>query len=130
LFPEFIQMENCVDTKTWGFLPEGHIDKGGDIYNYPIPGQSHVGGGGVEFALYPEGVLGKPSLAKAEKAYQAIENYLNYVVKLHNDILAKFPPGVLPEAKYMTQRGKEEIDLLLKGPDQGGRHIYTVAWPS
>ena len=69
LFPELVQMENCVDNKTWGFLPEGHIDKGGDIYNYPIPGQSHVGGGGVEFALYPEGVLGKPSLAKAEKAF-------------------------------------------------------------
>jgi creatinine amidohydrolase len=30
----------------------------------------------------------------------------------------------------MTQRGKEEIDLLLKGPDNGGRHIYTIAWPS
>jgi hypothetical protein len=119
-----------VDTKTWGFLPEGHIDKGGDIYNYPIPGQSHIGGGGVEFALYPEGVLGRPSLAKAEKAYQAIQNYLDYVVRLHNDILAKFPPGVLPEAKYMTQRDREEIELLLKGPDRGGKHLYTIAWPS
>jgi creatinine amidohydrolase len=37
---------------------------------------------------------------------------------------------VLPEAKWMTQRGAEEIDLLLKGPDRGGRHLYTVAWPS
>jgi creatinine amidohydrolase len=83
----------------------------------------------VEFALYPEGVLGKPSLAKAEKAYQALENYMNYVVKLHNDIREKFPPGVLPEAKYMTQRDKEEIELLLKGPE-GGKHIYTIAWPS
>ena len=25
LFPEFVQMENVEDTKTWGFLPEGHI---------------------------------------------------------------------------------------------------------
>jgi creatinine amidohydrolase len=30
----------------------------------------------------------------------------------------------------MTQRSEEEIDLLLKGPDRGGRHIYTIAWPS
>jgi 3-dehydro-scyllo-inosose hydrolase len=52
------------------------------------------------------------------------------MVKLHDDILAKFPPGVLPDAKYMTQRSNEEIDLLLKGPDRGGRHLYTVAWPS
>ena len=129
LFPEFVQMENVVDTKTWGFLPEGHIDKGGDIYNYPIPGQSHIGGGGVEFALYPEGVFGKPSLAKAEKAYRAIETYLDYVVRLHDDILEKFPPGVLPESKYMTQRDKAEIDKLLKGPSDGGKHIYTLGWP-
>lgn len=127
LFPEFVQMENAVDTKTWGFLPEGYIDKGGDIYNYPIPGQSHIGGGGIECIVYPEGVLGKPSLAKAEKAFKAIETYLDYVVKLHDDILEKFPPGVLPEAKYMTQRDKEEIDKLLKGPSDGGKHIYTIA---
>ena len=107
-----------------------HQIKGGDIYNYPIPGQSHIGGGGIECIIYPEGVLGKPSLAKAEKAYKAIETYLDYVVKLHDDILEKFPPGVLPEAKYMTQRDKEEIDKLLKGPSDGGKHIYTIAWPS
>ncbi|MBP8718991.1 MAG: hypothetical protein KBI07_07955 [Candidatus Atribacteria bacterium] len=31
--------------------------------------------------------MGKPSLAKAEKAFKAIETYLDYVVKLHHDIL-------------------------------------------
>ncbi len=130
LFPEMVQMEHAVDTKTWGFLPEGHIDKGGDIYGLPLAGQNHVGGGGVEFAIYPEGVLGKPSKAKAEKAYGAIENYMDYVVKLHDDVLERFPPGVLPEAKYLTQRDKEEIDALLRGVDNGGKHIYTVAYPS
>jgi len=127
LFPEFIPMENTVDTKIWGFLPEGHIAKGGDIYNYPIPCQSHIGGSGIECIIYPEGVSGKPSLAKAEKAYKAIETYLDYVVKLHGDILEKFPPGGLSDAKYMTQRYKEEIDKLLKGPSCGGKHIYTIA---
>jgi len=131
LFPEFVQMEHAVDTECWGFLPAGHIDKGGDIYGLPMAGQSQIGGGGVEFAVYPEGVLGKPSLAKAEKAFGAIEDYCDYVVKLHNDILEKFPAGKLPEAKYMTQRSKEEIEALLKGPDkEGGKHIWTVAWPS
>ena len=130
LFPEFVQMEHAVDTETWGFLPPGHIDKGGDIYGLPMAGQSQIGGGGVEFAVYPEGVLGKPSLAKAEKAFPAIEAYLDYVVKLHNDVLEKFPAGKLPEAKWMTQRSKEEVEALLKGVDNGGRHIYTVAYPS
>lgn len=130
LFPEFVQMEHAVDNKTWGFLPEGHIDKGGDIYNYPIPGQSHIGGTGIECVVYPEGVLGKPSLAKAEKAYPAIEKFCDYVVKLHNDILERFPAGKLPDAKYLTQRDPEEIEALLKGPSKGGKHIYTIAWPS
>jgi creatinine amidohydrolase len=130
LFPEMVKMEHVEDTETWGFLPPGHIDKGGDIYGLPMAGQSQIGGGGVEFAIYPEGVLGKPSLAKAEKAFKAIETYMDYVVKLHNDILEKFPPGKLPEAKYMTQRDKEEIDALLRGVDKGGKHIYTVAYPS
>jgi creatinine amidohydrolase len=130
LFPEFVQMEHVKDTKTWGFLPEGHIDKGGDIYGLPMAGQSQIGGGGVEFAIYPEGVLGKPSLAKAEKSFKAIETYMDYVVKLHNDVLERFPPGKLPEAQYMTQRDKEEIDALLRGVDKGGKHIYTVCYPS
>jgi len=80
--------------------------------------------------VYPEGVLGKPSLAKAEKAYPAIEKFCDYVVKLHNDILERFPPGKLPDAKYLTQRDPEEIEALLKGPSKGGKHIYTIAWPS
>jgi len=130
LFPEMVDMEHVEDTETWGFLPPGHIDKGGDIYGLPMAGQSQIGGGGVEFAVYPEGVLGKPSLAKAEKAFGAIEAYLDYVVKLHNDILEKFPPGKLPDAKYMSQRDKDEIDALLRGVDNGGRHIWTVAYPS
>jgi 3-dehydro-scyllo-inosose hydrolase len=130
LFPEMIQMEHAEDTKTWGFLPDGHVDKGGDIYGMPMAGQSQIGAGGVEFAIYPEGVLGKPSLAKGEKAFKAIEAYMDYVVKLHNDVLEKFPPSTLPEAKYMTQRDKEEIDALLRGVDKGGKHIYTVCYPS
>ena len=38
--------------------------------------------------------------------------------------------GVVVLLKYMTQRDKEEIDKLLKGPSDGGKHIYTIAWPS
>ena len=56
--------------------------------------------------------------------------HLGGLFVLHDDILEKFPPGKLPEAKYMTQRDKEEIDALLKGVDKGGKHIYTVCYPS
>ena len=61
------------------------------------------------------------ALAKAEKAYKAIENYCDYMVKLHNDIRAKFPPGVLPDAKWMTQRSPEEIEAPIRASSSGDR---------
>jgi creatinine amidohydrolase/Fe(II)-dependent formamide hydrolase-like protein len=129
LFPEMCKLEDAEDNTPWGFLPEGHVDKGGDIYNYPIPGHCHIGCGGIECVIYPEGVIGKPSLADPNKAYKSVETYMDYVKKLHDDILEKFPPGVLPESKYLSQRPAEEIEALLKGPRKGGRHLYTVAFP-
>lgn len=129
LFPEMCKLDDAEDNNPWGFLPEGHVDKGGDIYNYPIPGHCHIGCGGIECVIYPEGVIGKPSLADPSKAYKSVETYMDYVKKLHDDILEKFPPGVLPESKYLSQRPAEEIEALLKGPRKGGRHLYTVAFP-
>jgi len=129
LFPEMVQLENAEDNTPWGFLPPGHIDRGGDIYGNPIPGHCQVGCGGIECVIYPEGVIGKPSLADPQKAYKSVEVTLDYVKKLHDDIMSKFPPGKLPESKYLSQRPPEEIEALLKGPLQGGRHLYTVAFP-
>ncbi|RKL64474.1 creatininase family protein [Thermoanaerobacteraceae bacterium SP2] len=129
LFPELCDMEHAEDTEVKGFLPAGHVDRGGDIYGYPIPGHCQIGNCGIECVTFPEGVLGKATLAKAEKAYASIEKVCDYLVKLISDLLAKFPVGVLPDAKLMTQRSKEEIDALLKGPLKGGKHIYTLGWP-
>jgi creatinine amidohydrolase len=44
--------------------------------------------------------------------------------------MERFPVGKLPEIKLMTQRDEKEIELVLKGPLNGGKHIYTIAWPS
>jgi creatinine amidohydrolase/Fe(II)-dependent formamide hydrolase-like protein len=130
LFPEFCQLEHAEDTVLKGFLPPGHVDRGGDIYGNPIPGHCIVGGGGIECVTFPEGVLGKASLAEPSKAFKAVENACDYLVKLHDDILAKFPVGQLPPINLMTQRSEEEVQALLRGPTKGGRHLYTVAWPS
>ena len=123
------KLEDAEDNTPWGFLPPGHLDRGGDIYGNPIPGHCAVGCGGIECVIYPEGVIGKPSLADPKKAYKSVEVTLDYMKKLHDDIMAKFPPGKLPESKYLSQRPPEEIEALLKGPLKGGRHLYTVAFP-
>jgi creatinine amidohydrolase/Fe(II)-dependent formamide hydrolase-like protein len=129
LFPEFMQMDKVVDTTPKGFLPPGHVDKGGEVYHMPIKGHEHVGLGGIEVINYPEGVIGRPTLADPEKARPGVEALLDYMVKLITDILTRFPPGELPPVDKVTMRDKKQIDELLKGPLNGGKHIYTIAYP-
>ncbi len=133
LFPEMIELEHAVDTHPSGFLKGGkgkrHVDMGGDVYQRPIPGHAQVGLGGLEVCICPEGVVGSPSLASPDKAYGGVRQVLDYLVELHDDILEAFPPGVLPPAEKVSQRPAEEIDAVVRGPHNGGRHIYTIAYP-
>ncbi|MDD5727877.1 MAG: 3-dehydro-scyllo-inosose hydrolase [Victivallales bacterium] len=129
LFPELCQHENAEDTTTKGFLPPGHIDRGGDIYGNPIPGHCHVGGGGIECVMFPQGVLGKATLADPKKAVPSVEKVMDYLVQLHDDILERFPAGQLPPAELMSQRDPELLKDVLKGPLNGGKHLYTIEFP-
>ena len=45
------------------------------------------------------------------------------------DIMTRFPAGQLPPANKVTMRDQEEIDALLKGPLNGGKHLYTISYP-
>jgi creatinine amidohydrolase len=129
LFPEMIKMSDAVDTEPHGFLPPGHVDKSGDVYQFPLKWYNHLGLCGMEVICYPEGVIGKSRLANPGKAKRGVEAILDYTEKLINDILDKFPAGVLPPADKVTQRSKEEIDAVVKGPFNGGRHLYTLGYP-
>ena len=130
LFPEMIDMKEAVDTTLKGYMPDGHIDKAGNLLHRPIAWYGQVGCGPVEIAAYPEGVVGKATLGDAKKAVPGIEKFLDYMVKLHDDILKRFPAGQLPPAEEMSQRPKEEIEAVLKGPlKEGGRSIYSLRYP-
>jgi creatinine amidohydrolase len=129
LFPEMVNLEKAEDTAPQGFMPPGHVDKGGDIYHAPIKGHEQIGFGGIEVLMTPEGVVGKPSLADAAKAEAGVQALLDYMVRLIGDILERFPAGQLPPADKVSMRSPEEIEALLKGPLQGGKHLYTVAYP-
>jgi creatinine amidohydrolase len=79
---------------------------------------------------YPEGVIGNPTLADAEKARPGLNALFDYMVRLIDDIMTRFPVGELPPVDKMTMRDPAEIEALLKGPmEDGGKHIYTVAYP-
>jgi len=129
LLPEMVDMSRAVDTEPRGFLPEGHIDKAGNLLHRPIAWYGHVGCGPIELSAYPEGCVGKATLGAAEKAMAGVDALLDYIVQLHDDIRSRFPPGVLPPMEDMTQRPREEIEPVIKGPLKGGRSIYTICYP-
>jgi creatinine amidohydrolase/Fe(II)-dependent formamide hydrolase-like protein len=130
LFPEMIRMADAVDTQGESLMPPGHIDASGSAYDLPIPFWQHVGASTIEVVATPEGVVGSATLADPEKAKPGLNAVLDYLERLVNEILERYPPGKLPPAAKLTQRSPEEIEALLKGPlVEGGRHLYTVAYP-
>ena len=128
LFPEMYHMEDAQNTELHTFLPAGHIDNAGNIYGRPIKWYGHAGAGTIEVVGNPEGVVGKAKLASAEKAMPGMNVLLDYMEKLVNDIMTKWPAGKLPDTNKVTQRfTDEELQAYIKGPLKGGKHIYTIA---
>jgi 3-dehydro-scyllo-inosose hydrolase len=130
LFPEMIKMEDAVDTAGQSLMPPGHIDGSGSAYDRPIPFWQHMGASAIEVIVTPEGVVGSATLADVEKAKPGLNAIMDYLEKLVVDIMDMYPAGKLPATDRITQRTQEEIEALLKGPlEEGGRHLYTVAYP-
>ncbi|MGV9174247.1 MAG: 3-dehydro-scyllo-inosose hydrolase, partial [Promethearchaeia archaeon] len=129
LFPEMINLEDAADNEPVGWMPEGHADKAGNVYQLPIRWYGQVGFGPIEVAAYPEGNVGSPSKATFEKGKPGIEGVLDYLEKLVNDILETFPPGELPPIEQITQRDPEEVKEYIKGPLNGGKSIYELRYP-
>ena len=99
-----------------------------DSYGRAVKWYCHAGAGTIEVIGNPEGVVGAAKLATAEKAIPATEALLDYLEKLVNDVINKWPAGELPPCDQVTQRFTDEtLEDLKKGPLQGGKHIYTVA---
>ena len=130
LFPEMIKkLDPQMDNKVVGWMPEGHVDKAGNVYQKPIKWYGQVGFGPVEVAAYPEGHVGSPSKATFEKGEPGIVALLDYLESLVNDILKTFPPGKLPPIESITQRDPKEIEPYILGPLNGGKSIYELRYP-
>lgn len=130
LFPEMVKkIDACEDNEVVGWMPDGHVDKAGNIYQKPIKWYGQVGFGPIEVAAYPEGHVGCPSKASFEKGEPGMEAFLDYLEKLVNDILKTFPPGELPPIEGITQRDPKEVEAYIKGPLNGGKNIYELRYP-
>ena len=133
LFPELIDMSDAVDTTPTSFLGEKmgrHVDKAGNLQHSPIAWYGQVGLGPIEVSAYQPGCVGKSTLADAEKARAGVEALLDYMAELVDDILERFPAGILPPWDQITQRPREELEAVCKMPfEPGWRSIYTLGYP-
>lgn len=129
LFPEMLNMDYAVDTEPRGYMPPGHVDKAGNMTHKPIAWYGHSGLVPLEVVGTPEGVVGKATLASADKAKPGVEQFLDYFEGLINTIMEKYPVGQLPPIEEVTMRDKKEMEELLKGPFKGGKSIYTLGTP-
>jgi creatinine amidohydrolase len=131
LFPEMIDQKCAVATQPMKIFPDGHINKSGSAYDdLPIDFWLQVGASALEVVSTPEGVVGDATLADPEKAKPGIVAIMNYLEKLINDIMEMYPAGRLPPIPAMSMHDPEDVEAVIRGPLAGGKHLYTLGYPT
>ena len=121
LAPEMVDMKYAVDTASHGYLPDGHFNRSANqLVSRPNLWYSVRNNGAIETVGTPEGVVGRATIASAQKAKRPVAAALSYFALLHDDILEKFPPGVLPPIEEVTLFNDEEVAGYLKSPGEPG----------
>jgi len=127
LFPEMVDMTYAVNTEGKGYLPEGHFDKSVDPYGRPSRWSEGEGHFAIEISATPEGVVGNAADAEAWKAKRPLAAILRYLTLLVDDILAAFPPGVVPPVEEVTLRTAAEMEPFLREPmSPGWKPVYAL----
>jgi creatinine amidohydrolase len=116
LFKDMIDMSKVQDTTPKGFLPDEHFDKSVEPYRRPNRWSEGEGHAAIERAATPEGIVGKPSIATADKAKRPVAAILKYLTLLNDQILDAFPPGKVPPVEEITLRTQKEMEPFLKEP--------------
>jgi creatinine amidohydrolase/Fe(II)-dependent formamide hydrolase-like protein len=127
LFPEMVDMAAAVDTEGKNYLPDGHFDKSVDPFARPSRWSEGEGHFAIEIAATPEGVVGKPTKATAQKAKRPMAAILRYLTMVHDDILEAFPAGTVPPVEEVTLRTEAEMEPFLREPlSKGWKTVYAL----
>ncbi len=130
LAPETVDMAMALDTVPRGYLPDGHFDKSASNLGRPNLWWSVRNNVPLEMVATPEGVVGRATLADAQKAKRAVAAALRYQSLLIDQILGTFPPGGTPPIEEGTLFRDTEIEGYLKAPtDEGYLNPYRLWRP-
>jgi creatinine amidohydrolase len=121
MFPEgMVDMSLAEEAEGKALLPGGHFDTAVDAHRRPHKWSEGEGQMAIEIAATPQGVVGKPTLATAEKAKRPIAAILSYLTLTIGQILDAFPAGTVPPVEEVTLRTAEEMAPYLKEPGTPG----------
>lgn len=127
LFPDMVNMDYAVDTKAETYLPDGHFGTSVDPVARPSrwsEGEGHVA---IEVKSTPEGVVGSPTKASADKAKRPLAAICSYITLLVDQILESCPPGEVPPVEKISFRTDEEMKPYLKEPlSEGWKSVYEM----
>ncbi len=127
MFNEMIDMSVVQDAEGQSFLPDGHFDKSVDPYRRPHRWSEGEGHFAIERFATPEGVVGTPSKATAQKGKRPIAAILRYLTLLHDEILEAFPAGKVPPVEKVTLRTPAELEPYLREPfSKGWKSVYEL----
>lgn len=130
LAPETVEMTRAVDTRVGGYLPDGHFNKSASQRARPNVWWSVRNNVPLEIKATPVGVVGRATLASADKAKRPVAAALRYLTMLVDDILETFPPGTVPPASDVTLFEEREVDGYLRAPDDPAyRNPYRLWRP-
>ena len=123
MFPDMIDMKAVKDARGPTYLPTGHFDLSVDPWRRPHRWSEGEGQMAIERKGTPEGVVGEPSLATAEKAKRPIAAILSYLTLKIDQILDAYPAGKLPPVDMITLRDPKELEPFMREP-------LTPGWKS
>jgi creatinine amidohydrolase len=127
LYPEMVDMTRAVDTEAVELLPGGHFDTAVDAYRRPHRWSEGEGHAAIEIKGTPEGVVGRATRGDARKAKRPLAAILRYLTLVHDEILARFPAGIVPPADKMCLRDPEELEPYLRVPlSPGWKSVYQL----
>jgi creatinine amidohydrolase len=122
-----VDMSVVQDAQGKGYLPGGHFDTSVDPFRRPHRWSEGEGHGAIERAATPQGVVGKPSLATAEKAKRPIAAILKYLTLVNDQILETFPAGKVPPVEETTLRTMKDMEPFLREPlSEGWKSVYEL----
>lgn len=116
MFNGMVDMNYVQDTKPVPLALEGQFDDSVDSYRRIHRWSEGEGQSAIERRATPEGVVGTPSIATADKAKRPIAAILKILTLIHDEILEKYPAGKVPPVEKMSLRTEEEMAPFLKEP--------------